>query len=151
MAKFDTISEAQYRSFGKITLSGTTATASAGAVDMQGWQALEVLLHTATVTDAGTAAGFTFKLQESDTLTAASFTDVAAIDAVGGIVSATVTADTDDDKLIQALGYIGNKRYVRVVGTGTTATAADVVLIARVSRGGISKPQARVGVVTATT
>ena len=76
MAKFDTVNDASWVVLGKLTLSGTS-TVTTSWVDMQGYNSLDVALLNATVTDAGTASGFTAKLQESDTVTAVSATDVA--------------------------------------------------------------------------
>jgi len=71
------------------------------------------------------------KLQDSDTLVGASFTDVAAAQVLNG-PTVTVTSDTDDDLTAGVVGYLGSKRYVRAVFTGTTGTNAvvsvDVIL-----------------------
>lgn len=109
---------------GGATLSGTTP-ANTSLVDMQGFEALTVLLTTGTVTDAGTTAGFTMKLQHSDSTAAASFVDCAADEIVGA--NLTVTDDAADDQAIGTIGYIGNRRYVRAVVTGTTGTNAVFV------------------------
>ena len=115
------------------TLSGTTANASAW-LDTSGFDAAAIEVFTATVTDAGTASGFTGTLQHSDTTAAADATDVTAAEAVGGVVSLTVTADTDDDKLIGALGYLGTKRYIRINYVGTTGTNAVVRTVGRLGK-----------------
>lgn len=150
MAKFDTVNDSSWVLLGKVTLNGTTAVASA-AVDLQGFNAADIAFINGTITDAGAAAGFTVKLQESDALVGTGFTDVAAADAVNGTVSTTTTADTDDDKLTAVLGYVGGKRYLRVVGTGTTASAGDVYVLARRSKSSLSRPNTIVGASTATT
>jgi hypothetical protein len=94
-------------------------------------------VSTGTVTDAGTASGFSFEVQESDTTAAADATAVADADLVGLESALTVTADTDDDKLIGSIGYIGSKRYVRIVATGTTGTNAAVTVHARKDKGAV--------------
>lgn len=147
---FDTLNSSQALHMGKITLNGATSVASS-LVDMQGFSALDVALLTGTISDAGTASGFTMKLQHSDTTVAGDFTDVAAADAVNGAVSVTVTADTDDDKIVGRLGYVGGKRYVRVVATGTTLSAGDIHPIARLSRSSLSRPNTAIGTATAAT
>lgn len=121
----DNKSNTQMVFLGTITLSGTTPGASSW-VDTRGFDAASLVLKTGTVTDAGTAAGFTFTAQHSDTTAAADAAAIAAADAVGGVTSITVTADTDDDKIINGIGYLGSKRYVRLNGVGTTGTAAVV-------------------------
>lgn len=132
------------------TLSGTTANATA-LIDRQGYEALSVLLSTATVTDAGTASGFTMKLQHSDTTVATDFVDCASTEVFGN-TTLTVTADTDDDKDIGLIGYRGGKRYVRAVITGTTNT--DAVCVVRFLRGrpaNASQPVTTIGSTTAST
>lgn len=102
------------------TLSGTTPSAG-NIVDLQGYSACSFAFITGAVTDAGAAAGFTIKLQESDTTAAADFTDVAAADHTGTL---SVTDDTDDVVPVGQIGYTGQKRYVRAVATGTSGTNA---------------------------
>lgn len=104
------------------TLSGATPNNSQ-AFDVQGFSRARFSLQTGTVTAAGTA-GFTFKLQHSDTLVGASFTDVPAGEFLG--TAATVTSNDDDDIIAGSLAYVGNKRYVRAVVTGSTNANAVV-------------------------
>ena len=47
-------------------------------------------------------------------------------DHAGTEAALTVTDDADDDTAIGSIGYIGTKRYLRVVATGTTGTDATV-------------------------
>lgn len=150
MAKFDTLNDASWVLLGKLTLSGTS-TVTTSLVDMQGYDALDIAFINGTVTDAGTASGFTSKLQEADVTTGASFTDVATADAVNGVATVVTTLDTDDDKIAGVLGYVGGKRYVRVSATGTTLSDATVFVVGRRSRGGIAKAVTVVGTATAET
>ena len=122
---FDMKSDLQLVRMGGATLSGTTA-ANTSLIDMQGFQALTVALTTGTVTDAGTADGFTLKLQHSDTTAGTDFVDCSAAEVIGD--NLTVTSDAADDSAIGTIGYRGNKRYVRAVITGTTNTDAVVVV-----------------------
>lgn len=115
------------------TLSGTTPNASAW-LDTKGFDAATIEVWTNTVTDAGTASGFTGTLQESDLTTAVSATDVAAIDCVGGVNTVTVTSDASDNILAGAVGYIGSKRYIRINYVGTTLTDASVRTVGRLAR-----------------
>ena len=150
MAMFDTVNSSSWVLLGKLTLSGTS-TVTTSLVDLQGYNACDLAFINATVTDAGTAAGFTVKLQEADVTTGTSFTDVAAADAVNGTVTTTTTADTDDDKLTAVLGYVGGKRYLRASATGTTLSAAVVYVLARRSRSSVTRPNTIVGTATAAT
>ncbi len=125
MAVFDTRNDAEYGMGLSATLSGTTK-AEGDWIDMQGWQSVTFSVGTGTVTDAGTASGFSFQVEEGDDTTDAGATAVADADLVGTEAALTVTADTDDDKLIGSIGYIGSKRYVRMTAVGTTGTNAVV-------------------------
>ena len=125
MAVFDTRNDAEYGMGLSATLSGTTK-AEGDWIDMQGWQSVTLSVGTGTVTDAGTASGFSFQVEEGDDTTDAGATAVADADLVGTEAALTVTADTDDDKLIGSIGYIGSKRYVRMTAVGTTGTNAVV-------------------------
>lgn len=129
MAKYDERNPREYGLALSATLSGATP-AAGDWMDMQGFEALTFVVSTGTVTDAGTASGFSFEIQESDTTAAADATAVADADLIGLESALTVTSDTADNDLIGSIGYRGEKRYVRVVATGTTGTNAVVSVIA---------------------
>lgn len=128
------------------TLSGTTANASA-AFDVRGFSTAVFDLETGAVTDAGTADGFTMVLQHSDTLVGTDFVAVPSGEFSG---TASVLLDTNDNIIAGSIGYLGNKRYVRGVITGTTGTDAVVHV-----KGNLGKPHrapvTRVGATVATT
>lgn len=130
----DLKSNIQIVHLGSITLSGTTPGASAW-VDTRGYDAAAIILETNTVTDAGDTAGFTFTAQHSDATAASGATALVAADTTDGTIAITVTADTDDNKLIGAVGYRGSKRYLRLNGVGTTGTNATVTVYAILRRG----------------
>lgn len=136
MAKFDKRNNAEYGLALSATLSGVTP-AAGDWIDMQGWEALTFGVSTGTVTDAGTAAGFSFEVQESDTTAAADATAVADADLIGTEAALTVTSDTADNDFIGTIGYVGGKRYVRIVATGTTLTDAAVTVHARKDVGAV--------------
>jgi hypothetical protein len=136
MAQFDMRNNAEFGLGLSATLAGATP-AAGDWIDMQGWEALTFSVSTGTVTDAGTTSGFSFEVQESDTTAAADATAVADADLVGLESALTVTADTDDNKLIGSIGYVGGKRYVRIVATGTTGTDAAVTVHARKDKGAV--------------
>lgn len=100
------------------TLSGTTPS-TGNICDLRGFDAAALVVQTGTVTDAGATAGFTVKVQESDTTVDGDFTDVSG-------ATLSVTDDADDDQAVGVIGYTGSKRYVRCVSTGTTGTNATV-------------------------
>lgn len=136
MAKFDMRNNAEYGLALSATLSGTSAAAGAW-MDMRGWEAITFAVSTGTVTDAGTASGFAFEVQESDTTDASDATAVADADLIGTEAALTVTSDDDDDTLVGTIGYRGGKRYVRIVATGTTGTNAAVTVQARKDVGAV--------------
>lgn len=127
MAKFDMKSDTQVAVGLIATLSGTTPSAG-NLIDMQGFEAATFLVCTGVVTDAGDANGFSFEVQESDSTAAASFTAVSNEDLVGLESALTVTSDTADGVAVGSIGYVGNRRYVRIVATGTTGTNAAVAV-----------------------
>ena len=129
MAKYDERNPREYGLALSATLSGATPAAGPW-IDMQGFEALTFVVSTGTVTDAGDANGFSFQIQESDTTAAVDATAVADADLIGLESALTVTSDTADNDLIGSIGYRGEKRYVRVVATGTTGTDAAVTVIA---------------------
>ncbi len=136
MAQFDMRNNAEFGLGLSATLSGVTPSAG-DWIDMQGWEALTFTVSTGTVTDAGTASGFAFEVQESDTTAAADATAVVDADLVGLESALTVTSDDADDTLVGSIGYVGGKRYVRIVATGTTGTNAVVAVHARKDKGAV--------------
>jgi len=125
MPQRDNKSETQVVFLGKLTLSGTTPAAS-NWVDTRGFNACTLVLKTDTVTDAGTAAGFSTELQEGSTTAAASATAVASAEMIGLESDLTVTTDGLNDTIVGGLGYLGSKRYARFNVTGTALTNATV-------------------------
>lgn len=150
----DQISELNLTQAAAQTLAGTTPNSSA-LIDMQGYEALTVYVQTNTVTDAGTASGFTSVIQHSDSTAAGTFVDCTAAQLVpnsAGGTTLTVTSDTDDNVLVGGVGYRGGKRYVRVTTTGTTLTDAVIrVLFLRSKNSTASAPLATTGSTTAAT
>ena len=136
MAKFDERNNKEFALGLSATLSGTTP-AKGNIIDMQGFESLTYVALTGTVTDAGTASGFAFEVQESDTTADADFTAVADADLLGAESDLTVTSDGDDNTLIGSIGYVGGKRYVRIVATGTTGTNAVVAVSATKGHGAV--------------
>lgn len=136
------------------TLSGVTPNGSV-AVDMQGFEALTVYMLNGTVTDAGTASGYTAVIQHSDTLVGADFVTCTADQLVAdsaGATTITTTLDTADDVIAGGVGYRGGRRYVRMLVTGTSGTNAIVsALFVRGMASNVSQPVATLGATLATT
>ncbi len=92
-----------------------TATTTGAVVDTQGYEGVLAVVHMGVNTDGE----WTPKLQEGDASDGSDMADVAAGDLVeNGFVLVT----TSNDDAIFECGYIGRKRYVRVVVTETTAS-----------------------------
>lgn len=90
-----------------------TATTTGAGVDLAGYRSACVVLHTGVHTD-GT---FTPTVEESDDNS--TFTAVAAGDLAGAFVAVVST----NDQSIQEVGYLGSKRYIRLLMTETVASA----------------------------
>jgi hypothetical protein len=134
MAKFDERNGKEYALALSTTLDGTTK-AEGTWIDMQGYESLTFVVATGTITDAGTASGFSFQVEEGDTTADASATAVADADLIGTESALTVTDDDTDNTLVGSIGYRGDKRYVRMTATGTTGTDGDVHVVAIKGRG----------------
>jgi hypothetical protein len=92
------------------------------AIDTKDFGSVAVVLNTGAIASAG---DFSAKLQESDTTTDGDFTDVAAAQ-VQTNAPATLAASST-----YKLGYLGNKRYCRLVLTkaGGTSIAAGAAAV----------------------
>lgn len=125
----DMLNNKQVVHLGNLTLSGTTPATSA-YVDLRGYDAATIVVINNTVTDAGTASGFTVTLQESADTAAASAGTVATGETVDGSNTVVVTSDSADDTNAGGMGYRGDDRYVGVSAVGTTGTDADITILA---------------------
>jgi hypothetical protein len=98
-------------------------TTKSNLLDTRGFFAAAVLVTVGAFTGADASDHLDFKIQESDTTNDVDFTDVAAGNQQGSFTSIVDTTTTV--KKNQFVGYIGSKRYIRVVGTytGTGITA----------------------------
>lgn len=114
---------------GNVTVSGTTP-ATSDYVDLRGFEAATIVVAANTITDAGTAAGFTVTLQESADEAGASAAAVAAAGTTDGVITLTETSDTADNSVIGAFGYVGGERYAGITVTGTTGSDADLSVYA---------------------
>lgn len=91
-----------------------TATTTGAEVDTAGYRAAAVVIHTGVHTD-GT---FTPTMEESD-VSGSGFTTVAAAD----LTTAFTAVTSANDQTIYEVGYLGSKRYLRLVMTETVASA----------------------------
>lgn len=135
---------------GNLTLSGVTPAASSW-VDTRGYDSCVLIAVNNTVTDAGTASGFSFVVQDSDTTAAADAVAVADAELNGLESALTVTSDAADNAIAGLIGYVGNARYARLQATGTTNTAADVSVIAILTKAHLTGTMSGVGTAVAAT
>lgn len=120
----------------------TTQTPSSG-VDTQGFDSVEFLIAIGTIANVGNspADGWSFKLQESDEASA-NFSDVTDSSVVlVGSAKSPVTApnsstgvfltvdDAAEDATTYRVGYVGSKRYVRVVATAVLTPGSTPLYI----------------------
>lgn len=106
----------------------TNATVTGEYVDLQGYEEVDVVITTGTITD-GT---HTFSLTECDT-SGGSYTAVAAADIIvnasfGGTAANGAVLDTTatHDNACITFGYIGTKRYIRVVCVTAGSTTGGI-------------------------
>ncbi len=83
------------------------------AVDLMGFNGAMFVLQTGAIVGSG---DFTAKLQESD-VSGSGYTDVAVADLIGSFPAATLA-----DAAVK-VGYIGNKRFTRIVLTKNSGTS----------------------------
>lgn len=114
-----------------------TSDTTIGPVDRQGYDSVEhvVVIGVSPDTLSGTRK-FDFKIEHSDESNA-NFVAAAEADVLGTAPDAdgiwhTVDADAEDD-VVAKIGYVGDKRYSRVIcdvtGTHSTGTAMSAVAI----------------------
>ena len=125
----DFVSNTQMVHLGNVSVSGTTPATSA-YVDLKGFDALTIVVVNNTITDAGTASGYTITLQESADTTDAAASTVATTDTVNGANTITVTSDDADNTIAGKFGYLGGERYVGITVPGTTGSNADISVYA---------------------
>ena len=118
----------------EMTLSGVTPEAT-DWVDTRGFDSCTFVAVTGVVTDAGTAAGIVFEVQDSDLTTAASAVAVNDLELIGLESALSILADTDDTIISGTIGYKGDARYARLNATGSTLTDAIVIVIAILHNG----------------
>lgn len=102
-----------------------TASANGTGVDLLGYESALVVIDAGAWTDGS----HTFEVQESDD--DSTYTAVAAADLQGS--EPVVDGATDDDQVYE-LGYVGSKRYLRVITT-VTGTTTGAVYAASIVRG----------------
>jgi hypothetical protein len=101
-----------------------SATIKGNAIDRKGYESLTFVINTGAIASSG---NFTATVQESDTTTDGDFTDAAAAVVIGSNLANPLVNDA-----AYKVGYIGFKRYARVVLTknsGTSIAAGAVAIL----------------------
>ena len=113
-----------------------TAAANGTGVDLQGYESATVLVDVGAEGDTlSSSVHFEVSLEESDDNS--TFTDVAQASIIDGTIASggiflkldgTTGGDPDSTGGIFRVGYVGNKRYIRVViaKTGTHSTGTPI-------------------------
>lgn len=91
-------------------------------VDLQDFEACDIIVNLGVCTGATGNTYVTPVLQESDSLLEAGFSAVDSDDYLGGF---SKVDDVAKDNTIQRVGYVGSKRYLRVL-MDVTATMTNV-------------------------
>lgn len=113
--------------------SNTTLTGT--GVDLRGFEGACVIVQSGTMAGSSSANIHTFELQESDS-SGTGFTAVSDSDMIpssGGEAALALNGGTDE--VVKKLGYIGTKRYIRVVDTTTAFTTAGGSVAVSVIKG----------------
>lgn len=108
--------------------SARTASANGSQVDLQGFEGALVCIYHGAWTDGV----HTYSIQESNT-SDSGFTAVAAADLQG---TAPAVSSADSDNTVTRIGYLGSKRYLRVIVTiGGSPLVTGAVSAALIVRG----------------
>ena len=116
------------RAISPVSVSDTTAQVSQ-IIDRQGFGSLEFLIATGSIADAD--ATFTVLVEEGDASDLTGGNAVADADLLG--TEALAGFQFDDDNEVRKIGYVGNKRYVRMtvtpVGNASAALLSAVAVL----------------------
>ncbi len=99
----------------------TNATTNGTIIDRQGFEALQFVLYSGTLTDGS----YTPVLEHGDAANLSDAASVPAADLLGTIAGATIAVT--DDNAVKRVGYIGSKRYVRLSVTSATVTTGGML------------------------
>lgn len=104
-----------------IAAISTNAATNGAIIDTSGFESVEFIVQSATITD-GT---YTPSLTEGDASDLTGGNAVATADLIGTVAGATFAAT--DDNVVKRIGYKGNKRYVRLTLTSAGVTTGGTL------------------------
>lgn len=114
------------RAISPVSVADNTALASE-IIDLAGYESCEFAIVTGALGDAG--AEFTATMTHGDASNLSDGAAVAATDLLGTLAGASFIQSDDNETF--KVGYVGNKRYVRLTITPTNnATAALIAAVA---------------------
>ncbi|MEN6370929.1 MAG: hypothetical protein ABFD64_02865 [Armatimonadota bacterium] len=90
----------------------TTNDTKSSLLDLQGFESAVIAVNVGAITTPDSTSYITPVLEESDTTADGSFAAVAATDIIGAFTKMDAATE---DQTTQYVGYVGTKRYVRVL------------------------------------
>ena len=114
----------------------TDTTTAGNIIDMQGFGSVEFIIQSGTLTDGA----YTPLVEDGDV---ANLSDAAAVADANllGTEAAAAFALADDDA-VKKIGYIGNKRYVRLSIVSTATTTGGTLSAISIKHNSADKPVA---------
>lgn len=113
--------------------SNTTLTGT--GVDLRGYEGALVIVQAGTMAGSASANIHTFEIQESDS-SDTGFTAVADANLIPQTgAEAALALNGGTDEVVKKAGYIGTKRYIRVVDTTTAFTTAGGAVAVSIVKG----------------
>lgn len=109
------------------------ATIKGNTIDLKGFDSVMFVVNTGSIASSG---NFTVTVEESDTTTDGDFATAAASALIGSTLVNPLTADGSFK-----VGYVGFKRYVRVVATKNSGTSIAAGAVA-IKGGATTRPVA---------
>ena len=102
-----------------------TANANSNLLNRTGFESCEILVAVGALQGVDGSNYLVISLQECDTTAGTSFTNVATTDLLGAFTKIDATSE---DSIIQRVGYLGNKKYLRVVLTETGSITTGSII-----------------------
>lgn len=111
-----------------LDFAASTASRDGEVIDVRGYDSATIVVKLGTVTTGSATNHFTYDLYHGDLASGTDGTAVGASERIGAAYDVDTT--TVGDSTI-AFGYLGNKRYIKVVETetGTASISAGAIAI----------------------
>ena len=107
---------------------GANGTKTGVVIDRQGYGGVEFVVSYGAVTTTGTVVTMVaFEGDVTGTLTSVADTNLLGTEALASLPAATPRTSGTTKEVVKRLGYVGNKRYVRLNAVQTGVTSAGVV------------------------